>query len=84
LDIGLQYYTDNLILNGEVVTDKLPEYEYTETGWPITPEGFYNNNMEYVRRYNPKELVITENGIALADEIVDERRVRDVRRQEYL
>ena len=82
--IGLQYYTDNLILNGEVVKETLPEFEYTETGWAITPEGFYNNIMEYVRRYNPKELVITENGLALADEVVVDGRVRDVRRQKYL
>ncbi len=82
--IGLQYYTDNLIRNGELVQEKLPEFEYTEMGWPVTPEGFYNNIMEYIRRYNPKELAITENGMAQADVVGDDGRVHDVRRQEYL
>ena len=81
--IGLQYYTDNLIRNGQLITERLPEFEYTEMGWPVTPDGFYNNIMEYVRRYNPKELVITENGMALADGIDIDGRIRDVRRQEY-
>jgi beta-glucosidase len=81
--IGLQYYTDNLIRNGELVGTKLPEFDYTEMGWAITPDGFYNNIMEYVRRYDPKELVITENGMALADKVDPDGRVRDVRRQDY-
>ncbi len=81
--IGLQYYCDTLIRNGERVQEKLPEFEYTEMGWPITPDGFYNNIMEYVRRYNPKELAITENGMALADEVGRDGRVNDIRRQGY-
>ncbi len=81
--IGLQYYTDNLIRDGKLVAEKLPEFDYTEMGWAITPDGFYNNIMEYVRRYNPKELAITENGIALADVVDSDGRVRDVRRQDY-
>jgi beta-glucosidase len=82
--IGLQYYTDNLIRNGELVSEKLPDFEYTEMGWPVTPDGFYNNIMEYVRRYNPKELAITENGMALADVVDPDGHVRDGRRQDYL
>ena len=81
--IGLQYYSDTLIRNGELDKEKLPGFEYTEMGWPVTPDGFYKNIMEYVRRYDPKELVITENGMALADEIDADGRVRDVRRQDY-
>lgn len=81
--VGLQYYTDTLIKDGKRVTEKLSEFEYTEMGWAITPEGLYNNIMEHVRRYNPKELVITENGMALADSVGDDGRVRDVRRQQY-
>jgi beta-glucosidase len=52
-------------------------------GWAITPDGFYSNIMEYVRRYAPKELMITENGMALDDTVGPDGRVRDVRRQEY-
>lgn len=81
--IGLQYYTDTLIRNGKHVSGKLPEFEYTEMGWPVTPDGFYNNIMEYTRRYNPVELVITENGMAVADEVSADGRIRDVRRQDY-
>ncbi len=81
--VGLQYYTDQLIRDGKLVAEKLSEFEYTEMGWAITPDGFYNNIMEHVRRYNPKELVITENGMALADKVDADGRVRDVRRQEY-
>jgi len=65
------------------VKEKLPEFEYTEMGWAITPDGFYSNIMEYVRRYNPKEILITENGMALDDEVDSDGRVRDVRRQDY-
>ncbi|VGO12606.1 Beta-glucosidase A [Pontiella desulfatans] len=82
--VGLQYYCDNLIRDGKLVAEKLPEFEYTEMGWPVTPDGFYNNIMEYVRRYKPKELAITENGMALDDEVDAEGRVRDVRRQKYI
>lgn len=81
--VGLQYYTDMLIKDGELITEKLPEFEYTEMGWAITPAGFYENIMEHVRRYDPKELIITENGMALADSIDEDGRVRDVRRQDY-
>jgi beta-glucosidase len=82
--IGLQYYTDNMIRGGRLLKEKLPEFEYTEMGWAVTPDGFHANIMEYVRRYNPKELVITENGMALADAPDADGRVRDVRRQDYL
>ena len=82
--IGLQYYADNLIRDGRLVTEKLPEFEYTEMGWPITPEGFHANIMEIVRRYNPKKLVITENGSAWADELDSDGRIRDGARSLYL
>ena len=81
--IGLQYYTDQLIRNGKLVTEKLPEFDYTEMGWPITPDGFHDNIMEYVRRYNPKELIVTENGMALDDTVDADGRVRDTQRQDY-
>ena len=64
--------------------EKLPEFEYTEMGWPITPEGFHANIMEIVRRYNPKKLVITENGSAWADELDSDGRIRDGARSLYL
>lgn len=82
--IGLQYYNDTLIRKGKIEEEKLPGFEYTEMGWPITPEGLYENIMEYVRRYNPKELVITENGSAWADEPNAAGRICDEARQRYL
>ncbi len=82
--LGLQYYTDQLIRRGKLVDERLAEFEYTEMGWPITPGGLYDNIMQYVRRYDPKELVITENGMAATDEVGPDGRVRDERRQEYL
>ena len=82
--IGFQYYTDQLIRDGKLVSEKLLEFEYTEMGWPITPTGFYNNIMEYVRRYPAKELIITENGSAWADVPDADGRIRDEARQKYL
>lgn len=81
--IGLQYYGDILIEKGQRVSGQQPEFDYTEMGWPITPDGCHENIMEYVRRYAPKELIITENGMALADSPAEDGRVHDDRRRHY-
>ncbi|MFC1467305.1 GH1 family beta-glucosidase [Verrucomicrobiota bacterium] len=81
--VGLQYYTDMLLENGAWVQGRRPEFEYTEMGWAITPDGFYENIMEYVHRYSPKELAVTENGMALADEPTEAGEVHDPRRRKY-
>jgi len=84
--VGIQYYFDRLVAHGkEIPMDRrLPEFEYTEMGWPVTPDGLYNNLVTCWEKYPPREIMITENGMALTDEIDADGRVCDVRRQKYL
>lgn len=81
--IGLQYYADQFYEKGGWSKRRPAHFEYTEMGWPVTPEGFYQNIMEYVRRYSPKEMAITENGMALADEPTARGKVHDPRRRKF-
>jgi len=56
--------------------------EITEMGWPVVPTGFTDILTRIQRDYSPKTLYITENGCAMADELVDGA-VDDPRRVAY-
>ncbi len=55
----------------------------TQMGWNIDPDGLYRLLMEVAQRYPGLELMITENGAGFDDE-VDDGRVHDIRRVDYL
>jgi len=54
------------------------EAEMTEMGWEVNPEGIYNIIMQFAK-YPVKEIIVTENGAAFPDQLVDGK-VHDVQR----
>lgn len=52
--------------------------EMTEMGWEVYPEGIYNIIMQFAK-YPVKEIIVTENGAAFRDQLVDGN-VHDVQR----
>lgn len=44
--------------------------EITEMGWEVYPESLYSS-LKYFAKYNPKEIIITENGAAFPDKLVN-------------
>ncbi|MFD2840703.1 GH1 family beta-glucosidase [Populibacterium corticicola] len=56
---------------------------YTAMGWNIDPSGMTELLLSLKENYPDQPLMITENGAAFADEVVDGR-IHDVRRVSYL
>jgi beta-glucosidase len=83
--VGVQYYKDELV--HPTLTHPMPrfeQFEYTDTGWPITPGGLRAHLGELHARYSLAEIVVTENGAAFPDVLGPEGRVHDDRRVAYL
>ena len=59
------------------------EGPYTEMGWNIAPDGLETLLLDLSARFPELPLVITENGAAFADEVIDGR-VHDEKRVDYL
>jgi beta-glucosidase len=55
----------------------------TEMGWNIAPDALEELLLRLARDYPETPLLVTENGAAFADEVVDGR-VHDVTRQDYI
>lgn len=55
--------------------------ELTEMGWEVAPEGIYKIIMQF-SKYPVKEIIVTENGAAFRDHLVDGR-IRDQKRIDY-
>jgi beta-glucosidase len=58
--------------------------EYSEMGWEICPQGFYDLLINIDRYYNHPLLYITENGIACKDDTIGNNIVQDDDRIDYL
>ena len=82
--LGVQYYSDHVVMPEGVDNQRYNFFEYTEMGWPITPHGLYEHLMMLKREYRPIDIVITENGSAWQDVLDPNGRVQDVKRQDYL
>jgi beta-glucosidase len=87
--LGVNYYTravvayDStapLLLAKQVVPDGAP---VTAMGWEIYPRGLYEALTRVRDDYGPGRMLITENGAAF-DDVVVEGRVDDERREAYL
>lgn len=64
---------------------ELPMSEHiTEMGWPIWPQGLYDNMRRVTRDYGPLPLYITENGAAFRDIPNESGAVHDPHRIEFL
>ena len=63
----------------------MTEYEQTDMGWPVVPSGLRDLLVGLTESYGEKlpPMMVTENGVAFPDELVDGR-VDDPRRVEYL
>jgi beta-glucosidase len=73
--LGINYYFRTLALAVEdnfpvkVKTRKVQGAQYTEMGWEVYPEGFYNLLKMVSNDYNPAKILITENGAAFPDRL---------------
>ncbi|UXH78077.1 GH1 family beta-glucosidase [Roseateles amylovorans] len=84
--LGVNFYTRSL-LNGQngqqsMVTPPA-ELGLTDMGWEIYPQALTQHLLRITREYTPPPIVITENGMANADSVVDGR-VNDEARIAYL
>jgi beta-glucosidase len=73
--LGINYYFRTLALAVDDLTPskvkarKVAGAQYTEMGWEVHPEGFYNLLKLVHEDYNPPKILITENGAAFADKL---------------
>jgi beta-glucosidase len=86
---GLQYYFDMIVSNGVIENRalnryKYPKFDYTEMGWPVTPDGLYRQLMIMSEEYKVQNIVITENGSAWQDILNPEGKTADTKRQDFL
>ena len=56
----------------------------TEMGWVVSPKGMYDLLMWIKKEYDPNNLIITENGVAVNDWVNSDGMVEDPNRKEYL
>jgi len=57
---------------------------FTDMGWPITPDGLYEQLTSLQRRYGDLALYITENGACFTDHVAADGSVNDTERVAYL
>lgn len=62
----------------------VPGASYTEMAWEIYPQGLSDVLLRVHREYNPRLILVTENGAAFADQWDGNNPVRDERRVQYL
>jgi beta-glucosidase len=89
--VGLNYYTrfvvkytdKNVFLNCEYVKDK--NKKYTTMGWEVYPKGLYELISWINKKYQPKMIIITENGASFNDKInKSDNKIYDYDRIEFL
>jgi beta-glucosidase len=87
--LGLNYYRrDSVSARSDRVFDwdigALPGSDQTQMGWHIAPDGLRDTLIELHRTYEPREIVVTENGAAYPDTVDGDGQVHDTDRVEYL
>ena len=89
--LGLNYYYRWLVRASrsepdwfEIAKPAAPDTRFTEMGWEVYPEGLYETLLRVHTEYRPLPLYVTENGAAYADREVQDGRIRDDERVEYL
>jgi beta-glucosidase len=87
--LGLNYYRldpvharSDLPFDFEIVAR--PGTEQTEMGWEVAPDGLCDVLLQLHGEYNPREIIVTENGAAYPDELATDGRVHDDDRIAYL
>jgi beta-glucosidase len=89
--IGIQNYTREIIawsaftplIWAKVIKAEKRSVETTEMGWEVYPDSMYKMLGKYSKYKSFKELIVTENGAAFHDFVVDGN-VKDEKRRKYL
>ena len=85
--IGVNYYRREVVArseNGGARTVHMPDSDYTDMGWEVSPEGLYDLLRSLTDEYGPDAIYVTENGAAYGDLRAHDGSVRDPERQDYL
>jgi beta-glucosidase len=87
--LGLCYFSRFLVRQGPdpiLGTEVLsaPKDHSSDMGWEIYPQGIYQSLRSVYETYRPKEMMISENGIALRDRLAEDGQVHDEERIEFL
>ncbi|NLM74594.1 MAG: beta-glucosidase [Clostridiaceae bacterium] len=71
-------------IDGEIVVGKAPVGSpKTDMNWPVTPEALYWGPKFFYERYK-KPIIVTENGVALKDWVMEDGKVHDPGRIDFL
>jgi beta-glucosidase len=86
--LGVNYYSRVVMKTGPdgqpVAVPGAPKEELTEMGWEVFPAGLSRSLVRLHEDYAPPRLYITENGAAFPDPPVQDGRIADTRRRDYL
>lgn len=81
--VGVNYYTRNFSSSGNPWDVRANAKRVTDMGWEVFPQGLTELLVRLTKDYAPKALMVTENGSAFVDQLVDGK-VHDPERMEYL
>jgi beta-glucosidase len=89
--IGLQCYTREVVkasyftpyIGAALVSAKKRKVPFTEMGWEVYPPAMYHLLKKFSKYKNIPKIIITENGAAFPDTIIDNQ-VNDTDRQKYI
>lgn len=71
-------------IDGEIAVGKAPVGSpKTDMNWPVTPEALYWGPKFFYERYK-KPIIVTENGVALKDWVMEDGKVHDPGRIDFL
>jgi len=84
--LGINYYTRQFVsaAPAEVLAAKRANLPKTDFGWEVYPDGLCELLERMHREYQPKQLMITENGASYADGPDEFGKIHDQRRIDYL
>ena len=81
--VGVNYYTRNFSSSGNPWDVRANAKRVTDMGWEVYPQGLTELLVRLHRDYQPKALLVTENGSAFVDQLQDGQ-VHDPERLDYL
>ncbi len=89
--IGVQNYTREMIAHSrftpliwaKVIKADKRNVETTEMNWEVYPESIYEMLIQFSKYTSFKEIIVSENGAAFQDQLVDGK-IHDVKRINYL
>ena len=82
--VGADKPEDLTSVNKLVKQERKEGREYSEYGWEVCPEGFFDLLVRIDKDYNHPSIYITENGMACKDDIIKDGIVQDEERLNYL